>query len=494
YRINHRAIDISGIAGAKGETTNGWRWELTSAYGKNTDRYKFANTNNATQFYTLGKAAPTSFYIGTLVYGQLTNNLQFSKSLSSNAEKSSNISMGAAWRVANYPIKQGEESSWINYDSLLARKQGGAGGFSPENAVNKSRNVGAAYIDFETEVAHRFLLDLATRYEDYSGFGGNLAGKIAARYKLSDRFSLRASVNNGFRAPSLQQRYYSNVSKGYVVRGSVVTPVITGLFRNDSPIPQALGIPSLEAEKSVNVSGGITAAFSKNIRMTIDAYWIQIRNRIVASGGFDTTNKQVRDILRPFKDITRVQFYANSINTTTKGVDIVLNGSWKINKGVLTAMLGGNFTHNKLFGDIKAAGKLDADTVNSLILFSREEKGKLEHGQPDSKIIFSLNYKTSKFGVLLRNTRFGETGVRFFNPALNPDENFSPKILTDLSLSYTPKSWLTFTAGANNIFDVYPDRIQDPRNTQEGTFIYSLEASPFGFYGGYYFVGITLQL
>lgn len=56
------------------------------------------------------------------------------------------------------------------------------------------------------------------------------------------------------------------------------------------------------------------------------------------------------------------------------------------------------------------------------------------------------------------------------------------KILTDLSLSYTPKSWLTFTAGANNILDVYPDRIQDARNTQEGTFIYSLEASPFGFY------------
>ncbi len=158
------------------------------------------------------------------------------------------------------------------------------------------------------------------------------------------------------------------------------------------------------------------------------------------------------------------------------------------------AMLGGNFTHNKLFGDIKAAGKLDADSINSLILFSREERGKLEHGQPDSKIILSLNYKTNKFGVLVRNTRFGETGVRFSNPALNPDENFSPKILTDLSLTYTPKPWLTFTAGANNIFDIYPDRIQDPRNTLEGTWIYSLEASPFGFYGGYYFVGLGIQL
>jgi outer membrane receptor protein involved in Fe transport len=71
--------------------------------------------------------------------------------------------------------------------------------------------------------------------------------------------------------------------------------------------------------------------------------------------------------------------------------------------------------------------------------------------------------------VLVRNTRFGETGTRFNNPAQNPDENFSSKIITDLNLSFTPKSWLTITAGAKNIFDVYPDLIQDVRNTQEGT-------------------------
>ncbi len=492
-RINHRATDISGIAGAKGETTNGWRWELTSAFGKNTDRYHFDNLNNASQFYTLGKAAPTSFYIGTLVYGQLTNNFQFSKNFSSNPQRLSSLSMGAEWRLENYQIIQGEESSLKNYDSLV-RKQVGVGGFAPENVVNKSRNVGAAYVDFETEVARRFLVDLAGRYENYSDFGGNLAGKIAARYKLSERFSIRASVNNGFRAPSLQQRYYSNIGRNSVVRGTVITPTIGGLFRNDSPVSQALGIPSLQAEKSVNVSGGITAALSNTIRMTVDAYWIQIKNRIVVSGRFDTTNREVRDAVRSFPEVTQVQFYVNAINTKTKGVDIVFNGNWKIKNGSLMAMLGGNFTQTRLFGDIKTTGKLKADSVNTITLFNREERGRLEHGQPDSKIVLSLNYKTNKFGVLVRNTRFGETGIRSNTPVTNPDENFSPKILTDLSLSFTPKSWLTFTAGANNIFDVYPDRIQDPRNTQEGTFIYSLEATPFGFYGGNYFVGIAIQL
>jgi iron complex outermembrane receptor protein len=491
--VNHRTTDISGIAGAKGETTNGWRWELTSAYGNNTDRYYVENTNNASQFYTLGKNAPTSLYNGTLVYGQLTNNLQFSKSLSSNPARLSNISMGAEWRLENYQIKEGDENSWKNYDSL-GRKQGGGAGFSPENAVNKSRNVGAAYVDFETEVARRFLVNLAARYENYSDFGGNLAGKIAARYKLSERFSIRASMNNGFRAPSLQQRYYAATTRGAVVRGAAITNAITGVFRNDSPVAQALAIPSLQAETSVNVSGGFTAAISKTIRMTVDAYWIQIRNRIVMSGRFDTTNREVREILRPFPDITNVQFFVNAINTKTKGVDVVLNGNWTIKKANLLATLAGNFTQTRLFGDIKTAGRLAANEVNANTLFEREERGKLEMGQPDSKIIISLNYKTNKFELLVRNTRFGKTGILFNNAALNPNETFSPKILTDFSFSYTPKSWLTFTAGANNIFDVYPDRLQNSQNTQEGTLIYSLEASPFGFYGGYYFAGMAIRL
>jgi iron complex outermembrane receptor protein len=489
---DHTAADISGIAGAKGVTINGWRWELTTAYGNSTDKYRGENTNNATQFYTLGKDAPTSFYGGTLIYSQLTNNLQFSKSLSSSREKLSNISIGAEWRLEYYRIKAGEESGWKDYD-LLGRKLAGIGGFTPDNEVVKGRNVAAAYVDFETEVARRLLVDLAARYEDYSDFGGNLAGKIAARYKLSERLYIRGSVNNGFRAPSLPQRYYSVLQRTLTVRGGVITPTTTGWFRNDDPVVQAFGVPNLTAERSVNASGGLTAALGNTIRMTVDAYWIQIRNRIVLSGRFDTTNKQVKEILHPFPDVTQAQFFVNAINTRTKGVDIVLNGNWRIKNGTLSAMLGANFTQTRLFGNIKAAGKLAADSVNNNILFNREERARLEIGQPDSKIVLSLNYKTKKFGALVRNTRFGETGTRSINPALNPDENFSSKILTDLGLSFTPKTWLTVTAGANNIFDVYPDRIQDIRNTAEGLNIYSLEATPFGFYGGYYFVGISLS-
>jgi iron complex outermembrane receptor protein len=92
----------------------------------------------------------------------------------------------------------------------------------------------------------------------------------------------------------------------------------------------------------MNIGGRITAALNNAIRMTVDAYGYRLGNRIVASGRFDTTSKQVRDIRRPFPDITQVQFYVNSISTKTKGVDIVLNGNWKIKNAALMARLGAN--------------------------------------------------------------------------------------------------------------------------------------------------------
>jgi iron complex outermembrane receptor protein len=48
-------------------------------------------------------------------------------------------------------------------------------------------------------------------------------------------------------------------------------------------------------------------------------------------------------------------------------------------------------------------------------------------------------------------------------------------------------------AGANNVFNIYPDRLRDYRNTGDGVFIYGQEATPFGFNGGYYFVRLNVS-
>jgi iron complex outermembrane recepter protein len=126
---------------------------------------------------------------------------------------------------------------------------------------------------------------------------------------------------------------------------------------------------------------------------------------------------------------------------------------------------------------------------------NNEEKMRIGKSQPASKFIFTLNYKKGKTGFVINNTRFGETNIAPLvdaNRGIFMKENFSPKVITDISINYTPKHWLTLTAGTNNTFNVYPDKIKHYENTGQGIRIYSPEGSAFGFNGGYYFITMRI--
>ena len=490
--------DLSVIGGVKGETKNRWHWDISSSYGTNSYSGRLINGNNASQSY-LGANAPTSFNSGKDVYKLLTNSINFVKSYSGlpGKIKTLNLAWGAEWRFENYFTKAGEEATWKNYDTLKYATGGTGGGRDTANEVNKNRNVWGTYIELEGEFSDKFLLAVATRYEYYSDFGGNVAAKLGARYKFSNKFSLRASVNNGFRAPTLQQRWVNSISQILVNSGQGRIYVKRGIFPNNHDLIKAFGIPLLSAEKSINVSGGITSTISKRIHLTVDAYWIQIKNRIVLSGTLDKTIPAVRSILDsyPALRVDQVQFFTNAINTRTKGIDLVFDGNWNIRKANLGVSLAANFTSTRLFGDIKTSEKLPADSLTTNKLFNIEDIERMEKGQPGDKIILSVLYKIGKTKLIVRNTRFGKTSIApiFTNPTRILFESFSPKILTDISLIYYPKTWVTMTLGANNIFNVYPDRLKYYENTVQGSRIYSPEASPFSFNGGYYFVNMNFN-
>lgn len=497
--------NASGIAGARGVIGKGIHWEYGTAYGMNSIRYNVENANNASQQSKLGKNAPTTFYTGSVIYHQLTNTIHFTKNINNPGDKSSiiNLGWGAELRFENFGMKAGEDASWNNYDTTL-KKTGGVTGaahiVSGYDALNKNRNVMSGYADLEADLNDRFLLNLATRYEHYSDFGGNLAGKVAIRYKLLNKLSLRGSLGNGFRAPSIQQRYYSAITIGLRVI-PVPSPTSRGIFNNEHKVTKVFGVPSLEAEKSLNLSGGLTSTISQHIYLTIDAYWIQIRNRIVLSGAFDRiANPGVDSLLKSssldgYPDIQQVSFFSNAINTRTKGIDIVMHGKWKIRKAHFIGSLAANFTKTGLFGEIKAVPNLPATTANINSLFDDEQRSDVERGQPRSKVILGLNYQREKIGFILRNTRFGEVAYDFsdMGSLIRPLETFSPKIITDMSICYTPKSWVSITLGANNVFNVYPDRIKNYVNTGEGRNIYALDVWQFGYMGGYYYTSMGLN-
>jgi iron complex outermembrane receptor protein len=492
--INSDIKDKSAIIGLEGKAGR-WNWDVSQTGGGNSFAFEITNTNNASQF-ALGAAAPTEFDAGQLKFYQYVTNVNFSRDLGNSIGlKSFNLAMGAELRFDNYQIVAGEEASYKNYAPTSGRV-GGAQvfpGFQPVNAVDETRTVVGAYADLETDLTDRLLANAAARFENYSDFGSNVAGKLALRYKITDAISLRGSFSNGFRAPSMHQRYFSSVATVFISNGTTLVPVQNGTFNNESEVARAFGMPSLKAEKSLNYSAGITSRFA-GFNLTVDGYIVNIKDRIVLTGSFTKSSPVVAQLLAAYPDVNSVAFFTNAIDTRTKGIDIVLSRNARLGKATLTGSLAANFNETEVTESRPLPDQLKSDpTLAEGVLFDREQRTRIERGQPRDKVTLGLTYNIERFTVNTRVTRFGRVAsADRLNPAL--DESFDPRVVTDLSVGYRIGNFATLTIGANNIANVYPEKLENYGNTSLGRFIYSRNATQFGFNGGYYFTSLVFDL
>jgi len=499
--INSIIRDKYLTAGFEGKLGGNWNWDLSQTMGGNSFRFDVTNSNNASQ-YALKAAAPTDFYAGKLLFSQYTTNLNISRDFGVQMGlKSFNLAVGGEYRRDNYSIEAGEEASYLNY-APSSGKVGGAQvfpGFQPSNAVDAKRNIFGGYVDIETDITDKLLLNGAGRYEHYADYGSSVAGKFAFRYQFFKQLAIRGAVSNGFRAPSMHQRYFSAISTVFIQTSSGLQPFQQGTFRNNSLVAAAFGIPSLDAETSTNYSVGLTSKLVKNkLSITIDGYLIDIDNRIVLSSSFRRFNapeaNAVNAILNQYPDladVSSVVFFTNAIDTRTKGIDVVIAYSEKMGKGQFALTAAANFNKTEVQGDARVS--TITDPTLQARLFARDEKGRIEEAQPRHKISVNLNYRIGKCIFNVRSTRFGKVSTRDpGNPAL--DEFFGHKNVTDASISYKLANFANITIGANNIGNTYPDRLKNFGNTGEGRFVYSRAATQFGFNGGYYYTSLVFEL
>ncbi|RYZ44923.1 MAG: TonB-dependent receptor, partial [Chitinophagaceae bacterium] len=337
---------------------------------------------------------------------------------------------------------------------------------------DQTRTVAGVYADLETDLSDRFLANAAARFENYSDFGSNVAGKLALRFKATDAISLRGSVSNGFRAPSMHQRYFSSVATVFISNGSTLVPVQNGTFNNESVVAKAFGIPSLKAEKSMNYSAGVTSRFA-GFNFTADAYMIDIKDRIVLTGSFTKSSPVVAQLLANYPDVNSVAFFTNAIDTRTKGIDVVISRNARMGKSNVNVSLAANFNKTDVTESRPLPDQLKSDpTLAEGVLFDREQRTRIERGQPRDKITLGINYNLNRFTVNGRVTRFGKVASSDrLNPAL--DESFDPRVVTDISVGYRLGNFATLTIGANNLANVYPEKMENYGNTSLGRFIYS---------------------
>lgn len=510
-----RDYDFTG--GIRGKAGS-WNMDLSETYGANSYTYLVSNSVNYTQAYTPGITAAqlqTSFNSGKTTTYQAITNLDFSKS--HHVLAGLNTALGAEFRVDGYGIDAGEVNSYNN-QTTDHKLDGIAGaqvfaGFLPESAASWNRTSFAVYSDNELDITKKWLLSGALRFENYSDFGSTLNYKVATRYKVTDWFTLRGAASSGFRAPSLQQEHYSKVTTLFTnINGSLV-PVQSGTFTNDSKIAQILGIPKLKQETSHSYSLGAAFTIAKGFDLTLDAYQIDINNRIILSNSFSGGNNPDLTAALNAAGAATASVFANAVNTRSRGLEGVLSYSFNFGKNQsLSFSLAHSSIQNRLRRD--ADGKViihgSPVLINSGQLakyFTRADVSRIETQSPQTKDILTTQYRVGKFGTLLRLAYFGKVtslvdtsssslmAPNAFdnNTPESLDQTFSGKVITDLSFSYSFNKTVTVNIGANNLFDVYPDKQTHYNNTSNGRFTYSRAVSQFGFNGRYVFGRVTLN-
>jgi iron complex outermembrane receptor protein len=464
--------DASLISGIRFNLSD-WKFDVSNTVGNNNFKYEVSNTNNA----SMGTSSPTVFDAGSHSFLQNTLNADAQRSYAS-VFSGLNVAFGAEYRLENYQIKAGEEASYID---------GGAQsfpGFSPLNEVDKQRHSIGLYTDVEADITKKFLVGVAVRFENYSDFGNTINGKLSSRYKITNNFFVRGSMSTGFRAPSLQQTYFNNIASD-VVDGVMLN---SGIFRTDSDLAKQLGIPDLKEETSSNYSLGFVYSPVKKLNITIDAYQININNRIILTGnlGNDVYGDPVPELQALFAQYGAQtgRFFTNAINTTTQGIDLVIDYTFALAGGNLNASLLYNFNKNTVDDQLNYIP--DAFIGQEDVYFGPQERSLIETNTPRSKGTLALNYDIKKFSVLLRNTYFGEVTRDGF--PFGVAQKHAGKVVTDLTASYKISPKILFTLGANNLFDVFPD-LQVYENSYFGVFKYA--PVQMGTTGAYFFGRIS---
>ena len=499
--------DYSATAGLKGLNA-GWLWDLGSTYGRDQFDAYTLNSANAGIYDSTGDPTPLNYYDGYLQTTQWTSNLDVNRGFDIGLAGPLNVAYGLEYRRDSYGIGSGIPISYVD---------GGAQsypGFTPTDAGTHSRHVEAVYIDLGAQPSGLLHLDVAGRYEHYSDFGSAIVGKLTARYDFNPRFAVRGTVSNGFRAPTLAEEYYSSTN---------VTP--TSAFVQlppDSPGGRLIGLGNgLQSEHSVNLSVGLVWHPTPGVIGTLDLYQINLTNRIVATGDLYGTlngvpqpsaaainaaivaNGNQLDPSVVATGTTGVTLFANGIDTSTKGADLVFEFPSDYAFGHVDWSVGATLNQTQITKVPATPGSLAG-----LTLYDATALSDLTAASPRYVINLAALWTVGRLAINLEQQIYGKSSEWENDDGDNPSntpEYFESTIgvtpITNLDVSYRLTHHFTLSIGALNLLNRYPDKYNSTLLAHYDNFAYGDTLgvfqypmfAPFGIDGGYYYVRGTVR-
>jgi iron complex outermembrane recepter protein len=464
--IQTKSKDMTITGGFKGALGT-WDTSLTASYGKNTIDYATLHTVNA----SYGSASKTRFYDGAVSYNQFVTNLDVSHDYPLGADSNATVAAGAEYRREGYSISAGEPESYDHGPVSAPQGAQGFPGFRPENVLDKHRDNVSGYVDLEGKFSN-VSLGAAGRVERYSDFGSTANGKLSGRWDISPEFAIRGGIQTGFRAPSLQQEYFTSVAS-VIVDANLI---LTGTFPSVSPQARALGGLPLEPEKSTNYAAGFVFRHGP-FNVTVDGYQINLRNGLTLSQNIQKGFSSEVDAILNANNIGAARFFINGVKLRTRGVDIV--GNYRVptdSAGTFNMTFAANFNNLKVLKVPTTTSTLDPApplVIRSTILT-------LEQGTPRKKVTGTLDWERGPLGATLRGTYYGDVNQPGTTEAA--DIHTGAKLITDIEGRYTFAQRFHAALGVDNLFDVYPKAT--PLNLLSSTGVVDFPFySPWGFNG-----------
>ena len=460
-----------------------WTIDVSAGHGVSEFQYNVENSLNA----SLGPTqTPTSFEAGTLENKETNVTIDAQRFLPFFNNSDLSIATGISYRKNTYQITAGEEASYIDggYQDRPSGSQGFSG-FTPDSEVDQSRDNVGIYLEAENQLTTDFMWGAAVRYEDYSDFGDNTSWKLSGRYDITNRLAIRGAVNTGFRAPSVQQLYFTNVSTLFVDRGDGLVPEQSGTFNNLSDVANALNIGRLQPEESQSYSLGLVWNGYNGLAVTLDAYQIAIDDRIILSGDVSPTDSQaVADALAQ-TNADNARFFVNAVDTTTQGIDLVVSKDFELNNyGSLKAQLAYGYNDTEI-DSVNLPPLLDG---LEQVLFDEDERVRMTESVPSSSASLGLTHQLGRWTSNVQLSYFGTYSINYSSGK----ETYGPNWITDITVSYALNDQFDITVGAQNLFNEYPDE-RGEGNQFNGIFKYPLTNSPIGFNGGYVYTEVEYR-
>ena len=496
---------LYGTAGFKGEADFGLTYDLSATLARNS--LSLGMTGSLSQSF--GPQSQTEFFFGKLIQREQNLNLDLTYPLAVGWASDITFSGGAEYRREEYEKTVGDVQSYAAgpyarqplYDlvspgvytpalnsggtQIIATQSpaaSGYGGVSPAFAGKASQTSYGAYVGAEADIVKELSVGIAGRWEHYDTFGDAVVGKINGIYHITPQVAIRATAGTGFHAPSPGQNNTQIVTTNFL--GGTQTQ--TGTYPVTSDIAQYYGATSLKPEKSTNLGAGIVFEPMSNLSITLDAYTIKVRNRIGISQNFNVTAADVAALpsLAAVGVNGVVNYFTNGFDTRTSGVDFVTSWRTRLMDSPFNLTFAYNYNKSKV------------TSFNPLVI-SAAQRFNISNLPPKHRANVAANWRIGDLSLNVRENFYSS----WANQLEYPGQKFGSKFLTDVDVSYEFMDHFTFTLGANNVFDVYPDRIAASAtnpiyaltNSLADGQVYPRSGGPFGLNGGFYYARVRIK-